>query len=307
MRADTTLSARDRFVAFRRSQPPAPRLARRTVHARGLDFAVYSSPEIAGATPLVCINGGLLYDHKLLWPALSPLARTRQLIFYDQRGRGATTAPPGPRAARIDHDAGDLPALRLALGLSRWDVLGHSWGGGIAMLGTERDQDAVRRLVLVDAVGPTSAWLTALHGAALERLDAGERAALQRFPSAVASDDPQEHSAYSRALYPAWFADRELAAMFSPPRSESRTGAAVAGQLRREGYDWRALLDGVRTPALVVHGEEDLLPAAVAHEIAALLPNARVETIPGSGHMPFWEAPERFFALVEDFLAGATP
>ncbi len=298
-----SLSARDRYVAFRRSQPPAPRLTRRTVAARGLDFAVFLSPEVRGATPMLCVNGGLIYDHKLLWTALAPLALKRQLILYDQRGRGATPPPPGARAARIEHDAGDIPALRQALGLGVWDVLGHSWGCGIAMLGAERDQPAVRRLVLVDPVGATGEWMPALHGAALERLSVSARTPLHRFGAAVSSDDPAEHSAYSRALYPAWFADGALAAMFSPPRSESAVGAAVAGQLRRDGYDWRPLLRSLRTPTLVVHGAADLIPEQVARDLVELLPNARLELIRESGHMPFWEAPTVFFPLVDAFLA----
>ena len=295
--------ARDRFVAFRRSLPRAPRLARRTLRVRGLDFAVFLSPEVPGATPLLCINGGLLFDHSLLWPALSPLAARRQLILYDQRGRGASQAPPGARAARIEHDAGDVPALREAIGLHTWDVLGHSWGGGVASLAAERDRGGVRRLVLVDAVGPTSSWQERLLEDAIERLGPGDRALLQRFDSrTLAEPDPAVQSAYSRAMYAAWFADPELAAMFSPPRSESLTGAAVAARLRSEGYDWRPLLRALSTPTLVIHGERDLLPAHVATDMVATLTNARLELIPEAGHMPFWEAPERFFALVDDFL-----
>ena len=302
-------TARDRFVAYRRALPRPPRLRRETVRARGLEFAVYFSPEVAGATPLLCINGGLLFDHRLLWPALSPLAVARQLVFYDQRGRGASQPPPGPRAARIEHDAGDVPALREAIGLRQWDVLGHSWGGGIAMLAAERDRDGVRRLVLVDAVGTTSSWLPALHGHALERLDAGDRAVLQHIdPASLLDGDPSVHSAYSRAMYPAWFADRELAAMFSPPRSDSRTGAAVAARLRGEGYDWRQLIRAVRAPTLVIHGERDLIPTEIARETASIVPDARLVLVPGAGHMPFWEAPREFFALVDEFLgSGTTP
>ncbi len=299
------LSARERFIAFRRSLPRPPHLTRHRVSARGLDFAVYSTPEVSGTPPLVCVNGGLLFDHKLLWPALSPLAQRRQLFLYDQRGRGATAAPPGAHGARIEHDAGDLAALRDAIGLRQWDVLGHSWGGGIAMLGAERDRAGVRRLVLVNAVGPRSeSWLPHLHEAALARLDAPERAVLRHLdPVRLHDGDASAHSAYSRAIYPAWFADREMAQLFVPPRSESRTGAAVAARLRREGYDWTALVRAVHAETLVLHGGEDLLPPAVARELAALIPSARLSIIPGAGHMPFWEAPESFFALVESFLA----
>ena len=85
-----------------------------------------------------------------------------------------------------------------------------------------------------------------------------------------------------------------MAQLFVPPRSESRTGAAVAARLRREGYDWTALVRAVHAETLVLHGGEDLLPPAVARELAALIPSARLSIIPGAGHMPFWEAPESF-------------
>jgi pimeloyl-ACP methyl ester carboxylesterase len=279
-------------------------LSRRSVRARGLDFAVYLSPEIPGAIPLACVNGGLLFDHNLLWPALAPLAERRQLILYDQRGRGASQSPPAAHTARIEHDAGDLPAIRDALGLSTWDVLGHSWGGGLAMLATERDQAAVRRLVLVDSVGPVGNWQVELLRDALPRLGPADRAILEHIDqTALLAPDPGVHSAYSRAMYAAWFADQSLAAMFSPPRSESRTGAAVAARLRGEGYDWTALLRAVSVPTLVIHGDKDLLPLGVAREIVATLRHARLQVIPEAGHMPFWESPELFFTLVESFLS----
>ena len=292
-------------MAFRRAQPPAPRLSRRTALVRGVELAVFTSPEAGAVPPLLCVNGGILYGHEILWPALAPLARRRQLILYDQRGRGESAEPVRPGEHRIEDDAADIGALRKALGIGTWDVLAHSWGGGIALLGAERDQPGVRRIVTVDSVGPTSAWMKPLHAAALERLDATGRARLERFTTgALELPDPGTHSAHSRALYPAWFADRELAAMFAPPRSESAAGAAAAARLRREGYDWRPMLRALHRPVLVVHGDRDLLPLATAHDLAAVLPDARVAVMPASGHMPFWEAPEPFFQAVDGFLSG---
>jgi pimeloyl-ACP methyl ester carboxylesterase len=302
------MTARDRFIAFRRSLGATPRLSHQTIEARGLRFAVWTTPPVAGVPPLVCINGGLLYDHSLLWPALSPLAAKRQLVFYDQRGRGKTSVPPGPQGARMEHDAGDLPALREALGISKWDLLGHSWGGAIALLGAERDQPGTRAIVLVCPVGATSAWMPAVDQAALQRLTPAERAILERHPaSALGDDDPGVHSSHSRALYPAWFADRSLAELFTPPRATSVTGAAVAARLRREGYDWTLLLSALRIPTLVIQTERDLLPPSAARDLAGTLPQARHVVLPDSGHMPFWEAPERFFALVESFLTAPSP
>ena len=311
------VSARARYAAFRKTQPRSPRLTRRTVQARGLNFAVFTTPEIPGAPPLVCVNGGMIYSHALLWPALSPLAAQRQLILYDLRGRGASEAAPGQRQSRIEFDAGDLPALREALGIPRWDILGHSWGGGIAMLAAARDPLGVRRLALVDAVGSTSDWVAGLHDAALARLASVAAVSASRGdpnlalailesldPRTLHDDNPQTHAEYSRALYPAWFADGELATGFEPPREASQTGAAVAARLRREGYDWRNDIRSIAATTLLVHGAQDILSPDLARATAAIIPRAQLAIIEDSGHMPFWEQPADFFSHVEHFLSA---
>lgn len=290
-------------MTFKQSQPRTPRLVRRMVEARGLSFAVFASPDVAGVLPLLCINGGMLYSHAILWPALAPLAANRQLILYDQRGRGASEVPPAVAGSRIEYDAGDVVALREALGVARWDVFGHSWGGGIAMLAASRDAVGVRRLALSDPVGPTSAWIASLHGDALARLSGVEREALAAIdPLTLHAGDPAVHSEYSRAIYPAYFADHDFAALFRPPVEASATGAAVASRLRREGYDWRSSVRAIAARTLVVHGAEDVIPPRLAGEIASLVPRAAALVVEGAGHMPFFEQPKEFFAAVRGFL-----
>ena len=298
-------SARERYAAFRKTQPRSPRLTKRVVRARGIEFSVFSSPAVEGSVPLVCVNGGMIYSHSLLWPGLSPLAVGRQVILYDLRGRGASEAAPGARQSRVEFDAGDLPALREALGIGRWDVLGHSWGGGIAMLATARDPIGVRRLVLTDAVGSTSSWIAGLHEAALARLEGREQALLASLdPRLLHDDNPETHAEYSRAIYPAWFVDRELGAAFEPPHETSQTGASVAARLRREGYDWRDDARRVTATTLLVHGAQDIISPDLARATTDLIPRTRLSIIEGAGHMPFWEQPEMYFSQVTSFLDG---
>jgi proline iminopeptidase len=304
--ATPTLTARERLLAWRRARPRTPPLERRTIRARGLDFAVWLSPPVPGATPLLAINGGLIYGHDLLWPAFAPFAAGRQVILYDQRGRGETPAPPGARAARIDHDVLDIPALREALGITRWDLVGHSWGGGLALLAAAADPAGVRRVVTFDAAGATSGWLDALHERALAHLAARgagrELAALIALdPRALYADDPDLHATYSRTMYPAWFHDQQMFS-FTPPYSRSGTGASVAARLRRDGFDWRARYAAVRAPVLLLHGEQDALPIEESERTAALVPGARVVRIPEAGHMPFFEHPEPSFSAALAFL-----
>jgi len=294
------------FVAFRRTLPRTPHLDRQTVRARGIDFAVFTSPPVGDKPPIICVNGGMLYNHSMLWPALSPLATDRQVILYDQRGRGESSAPADPSTATIHDDAADIGALRRALGVRRWDILGHSWGGGISMLAAAADESGVRRMVLVDPVWPTSGWMPILRQNVLARLSGEQREAVARIPEdALWNPDPELHSTYSRAVYPAWFADDELAARFTPPHAISATGAAVLARLRRDGYDWRDRFRSLSTPTLVIHGEQDplpFLPLANAPDTSYILREFQLVVVPSSGHMPFWEAPQRFFSAIASFL-----
>ena len=299
-------SALARSLAWRRGRPRTPPLTRQTLKVRGLDFAVWMSPPVPGRTPMLAINGGMIYGHDLLWPAFAPFAIGRQVILYDQRGRGETQAPPGLRAARVEHDVLDVPALREALGVVQWDLVGHSWGGGIALLAAAEDPLGVRRVVAFDAVGATSGWLDSLHDRALAHL--GHRGATEQQtllalldPTALFEPDAERHAEYSRTMYAAWFHDQEMRS-FSPPRALSATGAAVASRLRREGFDWRDRYAAVRAPVLLIHGTEDAIPLAEAEHSAALIMNARVVAIPEAGHMPFFENPEPTFAAALSFL-----
>lgn len=303
-------TAKSRLLAWHRARPRTPRLERRAVRTRGLDFAVWMSPPVPGATPLLAINGGLIYGHDLLWPAFAPFAAGRQVILYDQRGRGETPAPPGARAARVEHDVLDIPALREALGITRWDLAGHSWGGGLALLAASEDPEGVRRVVAFDAAGATSGWLDALHERALAHLAArgagAELAALIALdPRALHADDPDLHANYSRTMYPAWFHDQRMLA-FAPPYARSAIGASVASKLRRDGFDWRARFAAVRAPVLLIHGEHDALPIEESDRTAALIPGARVVRIRQAGHMPFLENPQPSFSAALGFVDAET-
>jgi pimeloyl-ACP methyl ester carboxylesterase len=299
-------TAKDRLAQWRRSRPRTPPLERRIVRARGLDFAVRCSPPVPGSVPLVAINGGLLYGHDLLWPTFAPFAEYRQVILYDQRGRGGTTSPPGARAARIEHDALDLKALREALEIPQCDIAAHSWGAGIGLLGAAQDPEGVRRILAFGSVGPTSRWLDTLHARALAFLLSRERrreyetlAVLD--PAMLHREDPEAHAHYSRALYPAYFYD-DSAIPGAPPLAISATGTAVASRLRRDGYDWRDALASVRAPTLLIHGEQDVVPVTESEAMTQVLPRAHLLRVPQCGHMPFFEWPALAFEAALRFL-----
>lgn len=78
----------------------------------------------------------------------------------------------------------------------------------------------------------------------------------------------------------------------------ARQSTAIA-----ETHDVRARLGDIRQPALVIHGDQDgLVPLALGEELATGIPDARLVVLPGVGHLPHREVPDRFAELVHDFL-----
>jgi pimeloyl-ACP methyl ester carboxylesterase len=106
------------------------------------------------------------------------------------------------------------------------------------------------------------------------------------------------------AVWPHYFADGK--AGLPPPARVGVESSIGTNRSLSEHFEQRTLaraLPDARLPALFVHGEDDPLPVRSSTETAALIPGARVETIPACGHFPWVERPEAFRAAVERLLA----
>ncbi|MBI4510091.1 MAG: alpha/beta fold hydrolase [Deltaproteobacteria bacterium] len=256
------------------------------------------------APPLVLLHGGPAAHHDYLLPAFATLAGKRRLILYDQRGGGRSRTSPSVDLSYPRH-VQDLGTVMDALGMTRADVAGYSFGGLWAMLFAARYPGRVDRLLLVSSIPPHHGFRPALDRA----LAAGqarpavlaERKALE--DSGMRDAAPEEYRRRRFALSVAgYFVDHRLAHALTPFRVQARAAEAVKQSLGP--FDFRQELGaiaGART--LVVHGENDPLDISFARDTAVLL-GARMEAIPLCGHVPYVEAPEPFFAILGEFLGG---
>ena len=86
----------------------------------------------SGGIPLLLLHGGPGAGHDYLEP-LEALAADRQVVFYDQLGCGRSDRPDNPALWRIERFVSEVAQVRRALGLSHIHLLGHSWGGWLAI------------------------------------------------------------------------------------------------------------------------------------------------------------------------------
>src|SRR5215207_9810663 len=115
---------------------------------------------IGEGRPIIVLHGGPDFDHHYLVPELDRLAASFRLVYYDQRGRGRSAGDVRPDEVGIDSDVEDVERVRRHFGLDSVAVLGHSWGGLLAMEYATRHPERVSHLILANTA-PASAedWL----------------------------------------------------------------------------------------------------------------------------------------------------
>lgn len=249
--------------------------------------------DVFGEGPPLLLISGLGQNSGAWAPARAALAARFRCHVFDNRGTGRSAAPPGPYG--IETMADDTAALIGHLGLGPLPVVGWSLGGSVLQALMVRHPAAVSAGVLLNALpaytGVQHQWLDALL--ALRRSGAP---ALAQVVSAMA------WGLTRKSLHDHDHALAMAEAALSDPYPTSVEGfEAQAAGLRI--FDARPRLPEVRCPVLVLCGEEDVLtPPAQSHEIADLIPDARLRLLPQGGHRMVVEYPEEVTREIAAFL-----
>ncbi len=106
--------------------------------------------DIGQGPPIIVLHGGPSFDHNYLLPDMGRLANAFRLIYYDQRGRGKSAEDVQPAEVNIQSEMDDLEALRAYFQLESVALLGHSWGGLLAMEYALRYPERVSHLILLN-------------------------------------------------------------------------------------------------------------------------------------------------------------
>ena len=247
--------------------------------------------ERAGDGPDVLLIAGLGDPAEAWQPQLDGLADRYRLTAFDNRGVGRTALPDEPLSVATMAD--DAAALLRALDVPAAHVAGFSMGSAIAQELALRHPDLVRSLVLVSTYA---------------RPDALFRSQLE-FWRWLAESAPSER-AFCAAFYtwvytPRAHADGTVEQLVEDALAFPHQQTVEAFQAQVDAclaHDTAGRLARIAAPALVLAGELDIImPPRLSRSVAAEIPNARFELLPGEAHQPFQEVPDRFNARVDAF------
>jgi pimeloyl-ACP methyl ester carboxylesterase len=232
----------------------------------------------------------------LWYPALPALAERRHVIAVDMPGHGETSIPAWRSPGTMERMQAWLAEF-----LSRFDwplLVGHSLGGYMALLHFARLRPSVAGLVLVDAGGvgprPPGFVMATRHPVlgALLGLAAGARPTRRRMERTIRrlSVDPYRIPHGQLALDYAL----ETASRPGAGRFQFEVYRSVAIHEAEPSYKVWGRLHDISSPTLLVWGERDYFPLRYARQAAQEMPAARLEVLPGTGHLSYLEDPQTF-------------
>ncbi|WP_346386871.1 alpha/beta fold hydrolase [Nocardioides sp.] len=262
-----------------------------------------------GQGPAVLLLHGLGCDHTTWEPIIDTLARRYTVIAPDLLGHGLSSKP------RADYSVGGyangMRDLLTVLGVDKVTVIGHSFGGGVAMQFAYQFPERTERMMLVSSggLGPdVSAAIRAVTTPGFHQV-----MGLLTLPG-VRHAGMAGMRALSRTP---WKATRDLDEVaeiydsFKDPYARAAIRHVVKAVV-----DWRGQIVTMadraylteEMPMAVVWGRDDMvIPVRHANNAAAMAPKARVEVIPNAGHFPHKDHPQRFAKIVHEFIRSTQP
>jgi proline iminopeptidase len=275
--------------------------------------------DVGDGRPFIVLHGGPDFDHAYLLPELDELTDTYRLIYYDQRGRGRSADNVRPDDVTLASDLDDLDRVRRHFRLDSPVLLGHSWGAVLAMEFALRHPTLVSHLVLMNPAPVSHTQVAALRKSYVAQLggDMDQQRAIQS-GAAYKNGDPDAVAAryrihFKHGLRRPGDYDKLMARMSAGFRRQGSAGIlkawAVEERLYRDtwslpAYDLLPKLASLRIPALVIVGEQDFIPPAIAAEIEQSLPDATLAAIPDCGHFAYLECGTAVRTALTGFLAG---
>jgi 3-oxoadipate enol-lactonase len=229
-------------------------------------------------------------DHRMWHELAAELAPRYRVIAIDARGHGRSPVPPRPYT--LEAMAADAAALLDRLGIARAHWIGLSMGGMVGQAFALSHPGRLDRLVLANTTSSYGAEGRALWQARARLVEDGGLAAIH---DAVAQ---RYFSESFRRDHPAIVAGVMQRFLETPQAGYLGCCDAIAA------LDYSAELPRIGARTLVIAGAADAgTPPAMSEAIAAKIPRARLEVIPGAAHLSVAEKPREFAALVQGFLA----
>ena len=251
---------------------------------------------IGTGVPCLAMHGGLGVDQSSL-QELNRLSDVFDFIYYDHRSHGRSGRPPLESLSHAQF-ADDAEGLRQSLGLGKVAVLGHSYGGFIALEYALRYPQSVSHLILIDTAPAFNYREEMMNNALAKGATPAMLEALNASPANAEAVKSQ-----LKLIFPLYFYRYKL-------EYEAVLDKVIfSGLGEKQGemlstYNTVPRLHEMSCPTLILVGRDDFIcPPSQAQSMHEHIPQSRLVVFEYSGHFPWVEEPEMFDLTVREWLA----
>lgn len=268
------------------------------------DDALIAGGRAGEGPPVLLLHGGPGLGYDYLLDLADELAAENDVAWYQQRGLPPSSVE-GPYT--VPTDVGDARRVFDALGWDKAYVVGHSWGGHLALHVAEALPDRLHGVLCVDPLGAIGDGRWPEFDEEIFRRtpeSVRERAReLDELSTQGAVDDALALEGM-RLVWPAYFADAEAAPPMPDLRMASERSAQMVQSINEELPKLEAGLPEIRVSVGFVHGSRSPMPLAASTDAADRIPGAWVDVVEGAGHFIWLEAPGAVLASLRRLTAG---
>jgi len=249
--------------------------------------------------------------HDELFPFFLDFAKSNKLIFYDQRGNGKSTMEKIDNTTfTVELMIEDLEELRKEFGIDKLNIIGHSWGGLLAMYYAVKYPDNVKRLILVDAAPVNTDLLIKCYEEQISMFTPEEWDYVQKLWNSeeYQAGNPKVHNEAMRLSEGTVFSNKDVIDDYMKVAAFNETTAKNAVLINDLATQMKLnihvqdRLSNINCPCLIINGKDDFIIEEAYRLTNELVSNSKIVLIEGAGHYPFIENKEDFFNEISNFI-----
>lgn len=259
--------------------------------------------------PIIVIHGGPGLSQDYLLPQMAILAKSNLLVFYDQRGCGFSLGKVDDKTITIKNFLEDLESIRKALGFKKITVLGHSWGGFLAMKYAIAYPESLDKLILL-STAPATNEDYGLCVKEFEKRNTPIQKQLDEIQKSenFAQGDPETLNSYYKLLFRSYLYDSNKINLLNFIMSQEanirggKVNKLLEQNVLEKPYNLFPEQKRLDVPTLIIHGESDFILPITAKKIHENISNSQFILLKNCAHFPYAEEPDDLFNYLEKFL-----
>ncbi len=261
--------------------------------------------------PYIILHGGPGMYHDELYPFFLDFANAHKVIFYDQRGNGKSILEKiDSTTFNVDLMVEDLEGLRKEFGVDKLNIIGHSWGGLLAMYYGVKYPENLKRLILVDAAPVNTELLIASYRKQMTMFKPEDLERVKELwdSKGFLEGDPKVLNEAMRISEGTVFSNKSFiddymeVAAFNEITAKNAVALNELATQMKLNIHVQDKLSNINCPTLIIYGKDDFIVEEAVQLTNQLITNSEVVYIENSGHYPYIENKKSFFDELTRFI-----